>query len=100
MTSKADTPGPAAKPDRKARLAEELRANLQRRKAQARSRRTGEADERPEGLDAPARDRRAQQETTTSGRKKSARPDRKRPVWLLAPARGGILFLEPIDMMV
>ncbi len=40
----------AAKPDRKARLAEELRANLQRRKAQARSRRTGEADQRPEGL--------------------------------------------------
>jgi hypothetical protein len=37
---------------RKARLAEELRANLQRRKAQSRSRRTGEADERPEGLGA------------------------------------------------
>jgi hypothetical protein len=36
--------------DRKARLAEELRANLQRRKAQARSRRAGEADRRPEGL--------------------------------------------------
>ncbi|MGI6850953.1 hypothetical protein [Mesorhizobium sp. 1B3] len=36
--------------DRKARLAEELRANLQRRKAQTRSRRTGEADSRPEGL--------------------------------------------------
>ena len=35
---------------RKARLAEELRANLQRRKAQSRSRRDGEADERPEGL--------------------------------------------------
>ena len=48
MTSKADTPG--SKPDRKARLAEELRANLQRRKAQSRSRRTGGADERPEGL--------------------------------------------------
>jgi len=42
--------GGASKPDRKARLAEELRANLQRRKAQSRSRRTGEADERPEGL--------------------------------------------------
>jgi hypothetical protein len=41
---------PASKPDRKARLAEELRNNLQRRKAQARSRRTGGADERPEGL--------------------------------------------------
>jgi len=37
---------------RKARLAEQLRANLQRRKAQARSRRDGEADERPEGLGA------------------------------------------------
>jgi hypothetical protein len=36
--------------DRKARLAEELRANLQRRKAQARSRRVGEADRRPEGI--------------------------------------------------
>jgi hypothetical protein len=36
--------------DRKARLAEELRANLQRRKAQARSRRAGEADHRPEGI--------------------------------------------------
>ena len=49
--SGADTPGSAGKADRrKARLAEELRANLQRRKAQARSRRTGGADERPEGL--------------------------------------------------
>ena len=37
--------------DRKAaRLAEKLRANLQRRKAQARSRREGAADQRPEGL--------------------------------------------------
>jgi len=35
---------------RKARLAAELRANLARRKAQARSRRAGAADERPEGL--------------------------------------------------
>jgi hypothetical protein len=52
--SGAGTPKPAAKPagktDRKARLAEELRANLARRKAQSRSRRTGGADERPEGL--------------------------------------------------
>ena len=55
MSSKADTPGPAGKRDRKARLAEELRTNLQRRKAQARSRRTGGADERPEGLDAAGR---------------------------------------------
>ncbi len=35
---------------RQAKLAEQLRANLQRRKAQARSRRAGEADRRPEGL--------------------------------------------------
>lgn len=40
------------KEDRKARLAAELRANLARRKAQARSRRTGDKDERPEGLPA------------------------------------------------
>ncbi|HTV68976.1 MAG TPA: hypothetical protein VMF90_10595 [Rhizobiaceae bacterium] len=38
--------------DRKARLAEQLRANLTRRKAQTRSRRAGEADRRPDGLDA------------------------------------------------
>jgi hypothetical protein len=50
--TKADTQGSAAEARRKARLAEELRANLQRRKAQARSRRTGEADQRPEGLGA------------------------------------------------
>jgi hypothetical protein len=36
--------------DRKTRLAEELRANLQRRKSQARSRRQGAADARPDGL--------------------------------------------------
>ncbi len=34
---------------RKARLAEQLRANLQRRKRQARSRREGEQDQREEG---------------------------------------------------
>jgi hypothetical protein len=39
---------------RKKRLAEELRTNLQKRKAQARSRRTGEADGRPEGIAAAA----------------------------------------------
>ncbi len=50
MTSKAETSGSAGKPDRKARLAEELRANLQRRKAQSRGRRGGNADERPDGL--------------------------------------------------
>ena len=43
---------PPAKAGRKARLAEELRANLARRKAQARSRRTGGADERPDGIGA------------------------------------------------
>jgi hypothetical protein len=37
---------------RKDRLAEALRANLQKRKAQARSRRVGNPDERPEGLPA------------------------------------------------
>ena len=40
---------------RKARLAEQLRANLQRRKAQARSRRAGGADTRAEGLEPAAR---------------------------------------------
>jgi hypothetical protein len=40
--------------ERKKRLAEELRANLQKRKAQARSRRTGEADSRPEGIEVAA----------------------------------------------
>ncbi len=38
--------------DREARLVEQLRANLQRRKAQARSRREGEADRRPAGISA------------------------------------------------
>ncbi|TPK67568.1 hypothetical protein FJ546_03270 [Mesorhizobium sp. B2-4-19] len=38
--------------NRKDRLAEQLRANLQKRKAQSRSRRTGEADLRPDGLGA------------------------------------------------
>jgi hypothetical protein len=36
--------------ERKARLAEALRANLARRKAQARARRAGEADQREEGI--------------------------------------------------
>lgn len=35
---------------RAARLSQQLRANLQRRKAQARARREGDADERPEGI--------------------------------------------------
>ena len=36
--------------ERKDRLAEALRANLQKRKTQARSRRAGEADQRSAGL--------------------------------------------------
>ena len=35
---------------RNKRLAERLRVNLQKRKAQSRARRAGEADERPDGL--------------------------------------------------
>jgi hypothetical protein len=35
---------------RKARLAEQLRANLQKRKAQTRARRAGDADARQDGL--------------------------------------------------
>jgi hypothetical protein len=42
---------------RKARLAEALRANLQKRKAQTRSRRAGAADARPEGLAGASRKR-------------------------------------------
>ena len=42
--------GGAAKADRKARLAEQLRANLQKRKAQARARRAGEGDSQPDGI--------------------------------------------------
>jgi hypothetical protein len=38
--------------DRKDRLAEALRANLGKRKAQSRSRRAGEGDQRPDGLGA------------------------------------------------
>ena len=37
---------------RKARLAEALRANLMKRKAQTRARRAGEADQRPQGIGA------------------------------------------------
>ena len=40
--------------NKKARLAEELRANLARRKAQTRARRAGEADLRNEGIKAAA----------------------------------------------
>jgi hypothetical protein len=54
----ADEKNPRSdKDERKERLAAELRANLQRRKAQARSRRAGEADSRLEGLStAPGRE--------------------------------------------
>ena len=45
-----DNAASGAKDGRKERLADALRANLQKRKAQARSRRAGEADSRPEGL--------------------------------------------------
>jgi hypothetical protein len=47
--------GGAAKADRKARLAEQLRANLQKRKAQTRARRHGDADARPDGISAAAK---------------------------------------------
>ena len=60
MTTMSDKQSPGAGgPDkasagaderRRQRLAEELRANLARRKAQARSRRAGAADARPDGL--------------------------------------------------
>ncbi|BCH18840.1 hypothetical protein [Mesorhizobium sp. L-2-11] len=43
-----DKGGPSKK-DREARLAEQLRANLQKRKAQSRSRRAGDADKRRAG---------------------------------------------------
>ncbi|WP_201413459.1 hypothetical protein [Mesorhizobium sp. J8] len=49
-----DKANPPKKGDdaRKERLAEALRANLQKRKAQMRSRRAGDADQRSEGLPA------------------------------------------------
>ncbi|MBZ9674573.1 hypothetical protein [Mesorhizobium sp. ES1-1] len=50
-TASPDKNGPAKK-RREDRLAEQLRANLQKRKAQSRSRRSGEADQRPDGLTA------------------------------------------------
>ena len=53
MTDKTEpkSPKPETRADHhKARLAEALRATLQKRKAQLRSRRTGEADTRPDGL--------------------------------------------------
>lgn len=41
---------PTAAEIRKAKLAKELRANLMKRKEQARARRSGDGDERAEGL--------------------------------------------------
>ncbi|MDR2311016.1 hypothetical protein [Pseudochrobactrum asaccharolyticum] len=53
MTDKPDTPSKKAEIDQRAkRRSEQLRANLMRRKAQIRSRRSGAEDERGEGLPA------------------------------------------------
>lgn len=49
MADRKDHDGATGR-DRAERLASELRANLARRKAQLRSRRRGEADERGEGI--------------------------------------------------
>ncbi|MGB6119583.1 MAG: hypothetical protein WBF87_15315 [Mesorhizobium sp.] len=48
----ADKPTQNPSDARAERLKAQLRANLQRRKAQARARREGEADERSEGIPA------------------------------------------------
>ncbi|WP_309083357.1 hypothetical protein [Chelativorans sp.] len=48
-----------SKSERQKRLAAELRANLARRKAQARSRRSGEADQRAEGIPSVKEDKRS-----------------------------------------
>jgi hypothetical protein len=58
MTAKDSKTPSTTQDQRKARLADELRANLLKRKAQARSRRTGEADERPDGISAAGKDER------------------------------------------
>ena len=58
---------------RQERLAAELRANLQKRKAQARARRAGEADRRDEGIKAASDGTRPQE----SGRQ-DAGPARRR----------------------
>lgn len=50
MAEEIKEPKGAGEKGRKSKLAEALRANLARRKAQSRSRRTGAADERPDGL--------------------------------------------------
>mgnify|MGYP000932101883 CR=1 FL=1 len=46
-----------ASDDRRKRLAAQLRANLQRRKAQVRARRDGAEDQRPEGIAAAKGDK-------------------------------------------
>ncbi|PWL19243.1 hypothetical protein DKP76_01380 [Falsochrobactrum shanghaiense] len=46
----------SASDPRKKRRADQLRANLMRRKAQLRSRRAGEADERTDGIAAAGKD--------------------------------------------
>jgi len=56
MTTKDSKTHATTQDQRKARLAAELRANLLKRKAQARSRRTGAADERPDGIAAAGKD--------------------------------------------
>lgn len=58
MTAKDSKTPSTTQDQRKARLADELRANLLKRKAQARSRRTGEADERTDGISAAGKDER------------------------------------------
>jgi hypothetical protein len=55
--TRRDLPPKTEAETRKTRLAEALRANLQKRKAQTRSRRSGEADARPEGLAGASRKR-------------------------------------------
>lgn len=53
MRKKPETPSQIAEEDQRAkRRSEQLRANLMRRKAQIRSRRSGAEDERSEGLPA------------------------------------------------
>ncbi len=49
MSTKKETA--KVKQERAARLSEQLRANLMRRKSQARARREGAADERAEGIE-------------------------------------------------
>jgi hypothetical protein len=56
--------GAEPRADRRARLAAELRANLQKRKAQVRARRAGGADGRPEDLSAADGLRRGNEEGT------------------------------------